>query len=215
MARSVNNGPIALFGGSFNPVHFGHLRIATELAELLQVECIRMMPCALPPGLGAATASQRLDMVQLAINEQVIIQAENIELQMPAPSYSVDTLRLVREQIGTETPLFLCIGMDALNGLDNWHDWLQILDYCHIVVSSRPGWDCPQTGTLADWISTRRCDDLAALKERVRGNIHFCELTMLAVSSTGIRKKIQTGETIRFLTPDSVVNYIQQQHLYE
>ena len=215
MARYVNNRPIALFGGSFNPVHFGHLRIATELAELLQVECIRMMPCALAPKLGAATASQRLEMVQLAINEQVMVQADDIELQMPAPSYSVDTVRLVREQMGAETPLFLCIGMDALNGLDKWHDWQHILDYCHIVVSSRPGWSCPENGSLGDWISTHRCDDLAVLKERVKGKLYFCELTMLAISSTSIRKKIQIGETIRFLTPDSVVSYIQQQHLYE
>jgi len=211
----VNNGPIALFGGSFNPVHFGHLRIATELAEALQVECIRMMPCALVPELGAATASQRLDMVKLAISKQSIIQAESIELQMPAPSYSVNTVRRMREQIGAETPLFLCIGMDALNGLDNWHDWREILDYCHIVVSSRPDWNSPESGVLANWISTHRCDDLVALKEQARGYIHFCDLTMLAISSTGIRKKIQSSETIRFLTPDSVVDYIQQQHLYE
>ena len=120
MARFVNSGPIALFGGSFNPVHFGHLRIATELAELLQVESIRMMPCALAPELGVAEASQRLEMIQLAINDQVMVQADDIELQMPAPTYSVDTVRLVREQMGAETPLFLCIGMDALNGLDKW-----------------------------------------------------------------------------------------------
>ena len=85
MARFVNSGPIALFGGSFNPVHFGHLRIATELAELLQVGSIRMMPCALVPELGVAEASQRLAMVQLAINDQVVVQADDIELQMPAP----------------------------------------------------------------------------------------------------------------------------------
>jgi len=215
MVRSVNSRPIALFGGSFNPVHFGHLRIATELAELLQVGSIRMMPCALDPALGVATASQRLEMVQLAISDQVMVQADDIELQMPAPSYSVDTVSLVREQMGAETPLFLCIGMDALNGLDKWRDWRRILDYCHIVVSSRPGWSCPETGSLGDWINSHRCDDLAVLKERVSGKLHFCELTMLAISSTIIRKKIQKGETIRFLTPDSVVSYIQQQRLYE
>ena len=215
MARFVNSGPIALFGGSFNPVHFGHLRIATELAELLQVESIRMMPCALAPELGVAEASQRLEMIQLAINDQIMVQADDIELQMRAPTYSVDTVRLVREQMGVETPLFLCIGMDALNGLDKWLDWRRILDYCHIVVSSRPGWSCPETGSLGDWISSHRCDDLALLKERARGKLYFCELTMLAISSTIIRKKVQKGETIRFLTPDSVVHYIQQQHLYE
>ena len=208
---------VALFGGSFNPVHFGHLRIATELAEQLQVESIRMMPCAFPPHRDETevTANQRLKMLHLAIGEHVLLQAEDIELQRPAPSYSVDTVRLIREQIGPETPLFLCIGMDSLNGLNSWHDWQKIQDYCHIVVSSRPGYKVPESGVLADWIIKYRCDDLAILKQQAQGKLYFCELTMLAISSTSIRKKVSDGENICFLTPDTVVDYIHQQHLYE
>ena len=208
---------VALFGGTFNPVHFGHLRIATELAEQLQVESIRMMPCAFPPHREEPEVSgqQRLEMLQLAIGQHAVLQADDIELQRPAPSYTVDTLRLMREQVGTQIPLFLCIGMDALNGLDGWHEWQRIEDYCHIVVSSRPGFSEPQSGPLAEWINQRRCDNLAALKQSAHGGIYFCELTMLAISSTSIRKKVSDGENIGFLTPDAVVDYIRQQHLYE
>ena len=208
---------VALFGGSFNPVHFGHLRIATELAEQLQVESIRMMPCAFSTNRerSTATAEQRLKMLQLAIGQQALLQAEDIELQRPAPSYSVDTVRLIREQIGPEIPLFLCIGMDSLNGLDGWHDWQKIQDYCHIVVSSRPGYKVPDSGILADWIIRYRCDDLAILKQQAQGKLYFCELTMLAISSTSIREKVSNDENICFLTPDTVVDYIHQQHLYE
>tara|TARA_B110000046_G_C13021191_1_gene411313 strand:+ start:1263 stop:1895 length:633 start_codon:yes stop_codon:yes gene_type:complete len=208
---------IALFGGTFNPVHFGHLRIATELAELLQVDSIRMMPCAFPPHRSEPEVSgeQRLQMLQLAIGEETILHADGIELQRPAPSYSVDTVRLIREQIDGQTPLFLCIGMDALNGLDSWHDWQRIKDYCHIVVSSRPGFTIPHRGHLADWINLHRCDDLTTLRQSAQGNIYFCELTMLAISSTGIRNKVSNDDNISYLTPKSVVNYIQQHHLYE
>lgn len=208
---------VALFGGTFNPVHFGHLRIATELAEQLQVESIRMMPCAFPPHRDKpeVDGQQRLEMLQLAIDPQTVLQADDIELQRSAPSYTVDTVRLMRDKVGTQTPLFLCIGMDALNGLDRWHEWQRIQDYCHIVVSSRPGFSVPQSGPLAKWIDQRRCKDLAELKQSAHGNFYFCELTMLAISSTSIRKKVSNGENIGFLTPDSVVDYIRQQHLYE
>jgi nicotinate-nucleotide adenylyltransferase len=183
----------------------------------LQVESIRMMPCAFSPHRDKTevTAKQRLKMLQLAIGEQTLLQAEDIELQRPAPSYSVDTVRLIREQIGPETPLFLCIGMDSLNGLNSWHDWQKIQNYCHIVVSSRPGYKVPESGALADWINTHRCGDLAVMKKTAQGKLYFCELTMLAISSTGIREKVSNGENICFLTPDTVVDYIHQQHLYE
>ena len=107
---------VALFGGTFNPVHFGHLRIATELAEQLQIESIRMMPCAFPPHRDEpeVNGKQRLEMLQLAIAQQTVLQADDIELQRPAPSYTVDTVRLMRDKVGAQTPLFLCIGMLSL-----------------------------------------------------------------------------------------------------
>ncbi|MGB1244656.1 MAG: nicotinate-nucleotide adenylyltransferase, partial [Porticoccaceae bacterium] len=140
--RSVNNMAVALFGGTFNPVHTGHLRIATELAEMLQVSCMRMLPCAFPPHRGApqASALQRLAMLRAALAHQSLLVADDLELQRAEPSYSIDTLIQVRQQIGPDQPLFFCIGMDALAKLDSWQRWQELLDHCHIVVSSRP--DC-------------------------------------------------------------------------
>jgi len=217
MGRSVNNIPVALFGGTFNPVHLGHLRIATELAKLLQVQSMRMLPCAFPPHRDkpAVSAEQRLAMLQLAIGEQSTLKADNLELQRTAPSYSIDTVQLVRREIGAQAPLFLCLGMDSLATLDSWQHWHKLLDHCHIVVASRPGWQLPTQGILAEWIAQHRCDDLAAIKKCAKGYVHFCDLIMLDLSSTNIRNRIERGESINFMTPDAVVNYIQEHHLYE
>ena len=215
--RSVNNMSVAIFGGTFNPVHNGHLRIAIELAELLEVDSLRMIPCALPAHREApsATPEQRLEMLKLGIGRQPQLIADDIELCRDGPSYTIDTLRAIRAQIGDSPAIYLCIGMDVLASLDSWRDWQQLTDYCHIVVSSRPGYQLPQSGLLADWISARLCDDLQTLKQSSTGKLHLCNLTMLGISSTAIRNKISTGEKIDYLTPAAVVNCIQQQHLYE
>jgi len=215
--RSVNNMSVAIFGGTFNPVHNGHLRIAIELAELLGVDSLRMIPCALPAHRQAPSASpeQRLEMLKLGIGEQSQLLADDIELCRDGPSYTIDTLRAIRAQIGDSTALYLCVGMDVLASLDSWCDWQQLTDYCHIVVSSRPGYQVPQSGALANWISARLCDDLPTIKQSSAGKLHLCNLTMLGISSTAIRHKISTGEKIDYLTPTAVVNCIQQQHLYE
>lgn len=217
MGRFVNNMSVAIFGGTFNPVHNGHLRIAIELAELLEVESLRMIPCALPTHRDAPSASpeQRLEMLKRGIGEQSQLVADDIELRRDGPSYTIDTLRAIRAQIGDSTALYLCIGMDVLASLDSWRDWQKLTDYCHIVVSSRPGYQLPESGTLAEWISARLCDDLQTLKQSSAGKLHLCTLTMLAISSTAIRHKISAGEKVDYLTPAAVVNCIQQQHLYE
>ena len=208
---------VAIFGGTFNPVHIGHLRIATELAETLQVESIGLMPCAFPPhrGMPGATAEERLAMLEAAVADYSLLRTEDIELQREAPSYSIDTLLLLRQKIGQQEPLFLCVGMDTLNQLDNWHRWQELLQHCHIVVSSRPGWTAPNSGALSDWLAANHCDDLSAMHQRPSGQVYICDLTLLEVSSTSLREKIKRGDNIDFLTPKPVVEYIQQHHLYE
>jgi nicotinate-nucleotide adenylyltransferase len=215
--RFVNNMSVAIFGGTFNPVHNGHLRIAIELAELLEVDNLRMIPCALPAHREAPSVSpeQRLEMLKLGIGDQALLQADDIELRREGPSYTIDTLREIRTQIGDSTPLYLCVGMDVLASLDSWRDWQQLTDFCHLIVSSRPGYQVPKSGPLAEWVKARLCDDLPTLKQSSAGKLHLCNLTMLAISSTAIRNKISASEKIDYLTPAAVVNCIQQQHLYE
>ena len=215
--RFVNNMSVAIFGGTFNPVHNGHLRIAIELAELLEVDNLRMIPCALPAHREAPSVSpeQRLEMLKLGIGEQALLQADDIELRREGPSYTIDTLREIRTQIGDSTPLYLCVGMDVLASLDSWRDWQQLTNFCHLIVSSRPGYQIPKSGPLAEWVKARLCDDLPTLKQSSAGKLHLCNSTMLAISSTAIRNKISAAEKIDYLTPAAVVNCIQQQHLYE
>jgi nicotinate-nucleotide adenylyltransferase len=217
MGKSVNNMATALFGGTFNPIHFGHLTIASELADLLQVDKIQLIPCAFPPHRGQpqASAKQRLAMLELAINRQPKLTANPIELHRDAPSYSIDTVTLLREQIGDQQPLFFCIGLDSLVTLPSWHRWQELLDYCHIVVASRPGTKLPAAGPLIDWIAENNCEDLSTMQQQPAGSVYFCNLSMLDISSTDIRDKLAKGQDIDFLTPTKVVEYIQQHHLYE
>lgn len=215
--RFVNNMSVALFGGTFNPIHLGHLRIAVELAELLDVDSMRMIPCSLPPHREAlsVSAEQRMAMLQIAVADYPQLVADDIELQRGGATYTIDTLRQVRQQIGEDVPLYLCIGIDVLITLDSWREWQQLTDYCHLVVSARPNYVLPASGVLADWINRHRCDDLPQLKHCSAGKLYFCDTTRLAISSTQIRDKIKHGDGIDFLTPAAVVNYIHQYDLYE
>ena len=217
MARFASSMSVAIFGGTFDPVHNGHLRIAIELAELLEVDSLRMIPCALPPhrDTPSVTPEQRLELLKLGIGDHSALVADDIELRRDGPSYTIETVRAIRQQIGDETPLFLCLGVDVLASLDSWHQWQQLTHYCHLIVSSRPGYQLPEKGALAEWIDERLCEDLNRLKQSSAGRLHLCDLTMLAISSTAIRKKISAGEKIDYLTPAAVVNSIQQQNLYE
>ena len=147
---------VALFGGTFNPVHNGHLRIASELAELLPISELRMMPCGVPPHRDKkmVSAQQRLEMLQIGIgHDNPALTIEDIELQRTTPSYSIDTVNLIRRNLGPSVPLILCLGMDALASISSWHRWEQLLDFCHIAVSSRPGLAAsPTWASLAEWI---------------------------------------------------------------
>ncbi len=208
---------VALFGGTFNPIHFGHLKLATELAELLQVQRMRILPCAIPPHreLPDASAEQRLAMLNLAIDQESVLESDDLELRRATPSYSIETVRLVRQEIGDQVPLFLCLGMDSLTNLDSWHHWQKLLDYCHIVVCPRPGWEIPTQGQLASWISQFQCDDLSLLNKTPAGQLYICDLSMLELSSSKIRASIKQGVNIDNMTPEPVVKYIKLHSLYE
>ena len=218
MDKSGNSMAVAIFGGTFDPIHNGHLTIASELAQLLDVGEVRMIPCAYPPHRGAPNVltEHRLAMLSAAVNDNnspLII--DDIELRRSAPSYSIDTVKLLRKEIGADIPLFMCIGMDALSKIDSWHQWDQILDFCHIAVSSRPGYKLPEVGSLCEWITRHRSDDLSEIKKKPSGHVYLCDLSMLDISSTNIREKIGKGDNTALMMPDSVISYIQKNCLYE
>ena len=217
MGRSVSNMSVALLGGTFNPIHFGHLNLANCLVDYLHVESVRMIPCAIPPHreTPCVSAEQRLAMLQLAIDDHPLLTSDDLELRKSTPSYSIETVQQIRQQVGEETPLFFCIGMDSLLTIDSWHHWQQLLDYCHLAICPRPGYKLPIKGHLAEWIEQNLCDDIERVKTLAQGCLHLCKIPLKDISSTAIRDSIKCAQSIDHLTPKSVVNFITKHSLYE
>lgn len=203
-------------GGSFDPIHFGHLRSAIEVKEQLGLDQIQLVPCHIPPHKEDthASAEHRAHMVQLAVQDHQDLEVNPIELNQSTTSYTVDTLRQIRQQLGSEVVLCFVIGMDSLVTLHTWHQWQQITDYCHLVVALRPG-SSPNNlqSEVADFLRNKQCSP-EEVKQSPQGHIIICETTKLDISSTYIRQLVREGHSPRFLLPAAVQHYIQQQQLY-
>jgi len=197
--------PIGVFGGTFDPVHYGHLRTAFEMLQALAFDEVRFIPCGDPPHRGEtwATASQRFEMVRVAIAGQPGFLADDRELRRNGPSYTVDTLAELRVEF-SDRSLGLILGMDAFLGLPRWHRWQEILDVAHIVVAHRPGWRAPDMGPLGELLSERGTHRVQDLHDATHGRIHIHAVTQLEISSTEIRELVEAGRDPRFLMPDAV-----------
>jgi nicotinate-nucleotide adenylyltransferase len=206
---------IGLFGGTFDPVHIGHLRMALELKQQLDMDDMRLIPCHIPPHRQqpVASADHRAAMAQLAIAGCPELSLDKLELGNPDPSYSLHTLREIRAQLGAEPALCLAMGMDSLATLNTWYGWEHLLELAHIVVAARPGWDLPIAGDLGDYID-RHQGRGADLRQSPGGSIVIEELTLLPVSATAIRAQIAQGRSPQFLLPDNVWAYILRNNLY-
>ncbi len=207
--------PVGVFGGTFDPIHYGHLRTAFEMLQALRFGEVRFIPCGDPPHRGTtyADAAQRYRMVEAAIREQEGFAVDDRELRRGGPSYTIDTLFTLREEF-PERPLGLILGMDAFLGLHSWHRWDELLDVAHIVVAHRPGWKAPDIGPLGDLITecgTHRVDDLHTT---LSGRIHIHAVTQLEISSTEIRDLVAAGRDPRFLMPDAVRDEIDKSSCY-
>ena len=208
-------GQIGVFGGTFDPVHYGHLRTAFEMLQALRFHEVRFMPCGDPPHRGKtyANAALRFEMVKQAIAGQPGFVADDRELQREGPSYSVDTLTALREEF-QQRPLALMIGMDAFLGLPNWHRWRDILKLAHIVIAHRPGWRAPDMGLLGEMLAERGTHRVDDLHEAEAGHIYIHDVTQLEISSTEIRELIAGGRDPIFLMPDAVRNVIRESGCY-
>lgn len=206
---------MGVFGGTFDPVHYGHLRTAFEMLQALRFDEVRFMPCGKPPHREApvAGAELRLAMVRDATLGQDGFVVDDRELQRDGPSYSVDTLAGLREEF-PQRPLALMIGMDAFLGLPKWHHWRDILDLAHIVVAHRPGWRAPDMGPLGELLSARGTHRIDDLHEAESGKIFIHDVTQLEISSTEIRELVGAGRNPRFLIPDSVYDVILESGCY-
>ncbi|VVP58455.1 putative nicotinate-nucleotide adenylyltransferase [Pseudomonas fluorescens] len=214
-ARDPAPRRIGMLGGTFDPVHIGHLRGALEVAESLALDELRLTPSARPPHRGTpqVSAKDRLAMVECAVAGVAPLVVDARELQRDKPSYTIDTLELMRGELAAHDQVFLLLGWDAFCGLPTWHRWEELLQHCHILVLQRPDADSEPPDALRNLLAARSVSDPLALKGP-SGQIAFVWQTPLAVSATQIRQLLASGKSVRFLVPDAVLAYIDAHGLY-
>lgn len=207
---------IGIFGGTFDPVHYGHLRAALEALESLKLRDFRLLPAGTPPHRANtfASAEHRLAMLNLALSRYPELQVDDREVRRVGSSFMVDTLKEIRAEEG-EAPILLMIGQDAANVLDQWHEWEALFDLAHLVIMRRPESKHIYSGALFEQVQPRLVSDPEQLRDSPAGLILPLEVTQLAISSTEIRRQIQAGLSPRFLLPDPVIDYILEKGLYQ
>lgn len=207
--------PIGILGGTFDPVHHGHLRLALELREQLGLERVHLVPAGVPVHRPAprASAEQRCAMLERAVAGVPELVVDDRELRRPGPSFMVETLADFRREF-SDRPLCLLLGMDAFGALDTWYRWRDVLDLAHMGVARRPGADVPAEGLVGAVVRERLSHDPRALHEARFGCIAFGDLPALDISSTRIRTLIAEGRRARYLLPHEVLDYIRREELY-
>lgn len=215
---------IGILGGSFDPIHIGHLRLALELYEDLGLQQVRLIPSGLPPHRAPPVASptQRLYMLKAALIDAPGLYIDERELARSGPSYTIDTLTSLRAELGG-VPLCLILGMDAFLSLNTWRRWREIITLAHIIVAQRPGYDARISknearslpgAELASLIAERRTTNPQELANKPAGCILYWPVTQLDISSAHIRALIAAGKSPRYLVPDAVAVTIKSQGIY-
>lgn len=212
--KSVNS--VAIFGGTFDPVHNGHLRSAIEIKEALGVDELRLMPSHRPPLRGApgAESRQRLAMVAAAVNGQSGLQVDDRELRRDGPSYTVDTLRDLRAELGAAVSLTVVMGSDAFNQLHRWQDWQSLFSLANVLLLHRADYPLAADATVTAFVEARRVADASELTAVSAGGFYELGLIQLPISATDIRQRLASGKSISYLVPDVVADYIAEHGLY-
>lgn len=220
--------PLGIFGGTFDPVHIGHLRLAEEAREQLGLAQVRWIPAGQPPHRAGpqVAAAHRLALVRAAVADNPAFTVDSAEVEAAAPSYSVITLERLRAQEG-ERPLVLLLGADAFWGFTRWHRWHDIVELAHLAVLTRPGSQgeacdlldparLAGDAELAALVAARRLapEDRDGLARHPAGRLVFLPMSPLAVSATDIRARLRQGRSVRYLLPPSVIDYIAAHRLY-
>ncbi len=216
---------IGLLGGTFDPIHFGHLHMAQELAEALKLDEIRFIPAATPPhkATPSVSASNRAAMVRLAISNNPLFSLDDRELSRSGASYTVDTLQSLRDELGQNTSLVLLMGSDAFTKLNTWHRWESLIEFCHIALVNRPQAQRPVNITtqnesfpkeLETFLQYHYAENSKDLLIEPAGLVTMQHITALDISATQIRTSLQQKQSVRYLMPDNVIDYIEAQGLY-
>jgi nicotinate-nucleotide adenylyltransferase len=207
--------PVGVFGGTFDPIHYGHLRTAFEILQATRLQHVRLVPARDPPHREPprVDAAQRLEFVRAAAADEPGFVVDDREIRRGGPSYTVLTLQELRAE-WPATPLCLIVGMDAFLGLPTWHRWTELLTLAHVIVAPRPGWIAPDDGLLGDLLARHRALDAEALHNALAGRILIQPVTQLEISSTELRDLLAAGRDPRYLVPDSVRALIRARHSY-
>ena len=211
---------LGLFGGTFDPVHFGHLRLATELAEGFHLEKVIFIPAGLPYHRGRdahATSEERLTMLKLATQRDARFDVDDRELKRSGNTYTYDTLVEIRRERGPDTPLVFLAGTDSFAKIDSWHRWTELFELAHFAIAVRADdadWVKQGPGTIPRAAWPRITLDPKELANAPAGKIMTFAMTPLSISSTAIRSLAGGGASIRYLTPDPVTEYIRSHNLY-
>ena len=223
MPEAALERPLGIFGGTFDPVHCGHLRLAEEVADALGLDAVRWIPAGQPALRSRppqASADQRLEMVRLAIAGNPRFELDTAEIEAAQPSYTVPTLERLRQSeiCGARRPLVLLTGADAFAGMAGWHRWQSLFELAHIAVACRPGYSLQAESlspVLANVLQERYCAAPDALADSPGGRIVTFAMTPLGISATRIRDLLSKGSSPRYLLPETVLDYIHQHSLYQ
>lgn len=207
--------PLALFGGTFDPVHYGHLRCAQEAREKLNLSRLTLLPAGTPPHRRTPQASvkQRLEMLELALQEFPQLEVDDRETRRSGPSYMVDTLRELRQEF-PQRPLLLLLGQDAASGLHSWHQWEELFELAHLVIMNRPGTKPEYRQDLSKQLERRLSTEPGPLMNSTAGRVLNLQVSPLDISATTIKSIIRLGRNPRAMLPAAVLRYINENRLY-
>ena len=215
---SAGRAAIGLLGGTFDPVHYAHLRLALEALERLPLASVRWIPSGQPGhrGAPAADVAHRLAMLELAIAGEARFALDAADARASAPTFTVNSLARLRAELGTQVPLVLIIGADQLRALDTWREWKRLFELAHIAVAERPRFALAP-GALAGELGAecaRRAAPASALADSAAGTMVSFAMTPLDISASAIRAAVASGNSPRYLLPDAVLDYIGSHRLY-
>lgn len=214
---SENHQLQALFGGTFDPVHYGHLKPVEALAGQVGLKKVTLLPNNVPPHRPQPEASpeQRVEMVRLAIAGNALFDLDRREMQRDTPSWTIETLAELRAERGTDQPLAFIIGQDSLLSLHKWHRWEEILTLCHLLVCRRPGYAIKmETPDLQRWLEEHQAASAKTLHQRPYGKVFLAETPLISISATEIRTRLHQGQSCDDLLPSAVSAYISDAGLY-
>ena len=211
---------LGLFGGTFNPIHLGHLRAAVEVQEAFKLDRLLLIPSANPPHKMAdhvADAKDRLEMVRLAIQGEPYLEVSDVELARPGPSYTIETLRYFQDLFGPASDIRFIVGQDAFSEITTWKSYRALFETAHFIVMTHPR---PKLRSLEGFIHTQisseyQYDQASNTYRHPRWYTIYClNITYLDISATKIRERIRQGRSIRFLVPEVVRGFIENKELY-